>query len=183
MWAGSRPSWRHCPSDLERLRVVARCPCNTGTACNAGKKKKLDANVSFTFARIAVTRRLHDNKHVLVAVSIDGKHRFSKVPRLSVTLVAGHGIEGDAHYGQFVKRRYLARRYPRSPNLRQVHLLFRVKRSMPCAWRRLRCQVRRTRRENNGARLRSPRPFRSTPGSGVGASACILDRLAGPPAS
>jgi MOSC domain-containing protein YiiM len=59
----------------------------------------------------------------VVAVSIDGKHRFSKVPRPSVTLVAGHGIEGDAHYGPFVKHRYLVRRNPRSPNLRQVHLM------------------------------------------------------------
>jgi MOSC domain-containing protein YiiM len=59
----------------------------------------------------------------VIAVSIDGKHRFSKVARPSVTLVAGHGIEGDAHYGPFVKHRYLARRNPRSPNLRQVHLM------------------------------------------------------------
>ncbi|MTV19063.1 MULTISPECIES: MOSC domain-containing protein [Bradyrhizobium] len=60
---------------------------------------------------------------IVFAVSIDSKHRFSKILRLSVTLVAGHGIEGDAHYGQFVKHRYLTRRYPRSPNLRQVHLI------------------------------------------------------------
>lgn len=59
----------------------------------------------------------------VVAVSIDRKHRFSKVPRPSVTLVANHGVEGDAHYGPFVKHRYLARRNPRSPNLRQVHLM------------------------------------------------------------
>lgn len=60
---------------------------------------------------------------MVFAVSTDGKHRFSKVPRMSVTLVAGHGIEGDVHYGEFVKHRYLARRFPRSPNLRQVHLI------------------------------------------------------------
>jgi hypothetical protein len=60
---------------------------------------------------------------IVFTVSIDGKHRFSKVPQLSVTLVAGQGIEGDAHYGPFVKHRYLARRFPRSRNLRQVHLI------------------------------------------------------------
>ena len=59
----------------------------------------------------------------VVAVAIDAKHRFSKTPRLSVILTTGHGVEGDAHYGQFVRHRYLARRKPRAPNLRQVHLI------------------------------------------------------------
>ncbi|WP_377831259.1 hypothetical protein ACFKHW_38990 (plasmid) [Bradyrhizobium lupini] len=38
-------------------------------------------------------------------------------------LVEGHGVEGDAHAGALVKHRYLARRQPRLPNLRQVHLI------------------------------------------------------------
>jgi hypothetical protein len=33
------------------------------------------------------------------------------------------GVEGDAHAGLFVRHRYLARRSPRMPNLRQVHLI------------------------------------------------------------
>ena len=59
----------------------------------------------------------------VVAVALDAKHRFSKTPRLSIILTAGHGVEGDAHYGQFVRHRYLAHKKPRSPNLRQVHLI------------------------------------------------------------
>jgi MOSC domain-containing protein YiiM len=59
----------------------------------------------------------------VVTVSVDGKHRFSKTSRPSITLTSGHGIEGDAHYGPFVRHRYLARRNPRAPNLRQVHLI------------------------------------------------------------
>jgi hypothetical protein len=35
-------------------------------------------------------------------------------------LLEGHGVEGDAHAGRF---RYLARRRPSLPNLRQVHLI------------------------------------------------------------
>jgi MOSC domain-containing protein YiiM len=57
------------------------------------------------------------------SVSIAIKHRFSKTPRPSISLTAGHGIEGDAHCGPFVRHRYLARRNPRAPNLRQVHLI------------------------------------------------------------
>ena len=38
-------------------------------------------------------------------------------------MVEGHGVEGDAHAGPFVRHRYLARRRPRLPNLRQVHLI------------------------------------------------------------
>ncbi|MEY9418006.1 MOSC domain-containing protein YiiM [Bradyrhizobium japonicum] len=37
--------------------------------------------------------------------------------------VESYGVEGDAHAGEFVRHRYLARRHPRLPNLRQVHLL------------------------------------------------------------
>jgi MOSC domain-containing protein YiiM len=59
----------------------------------------------------------------VVAVSIDGRHRFSKISRLSITLTRGHGIEGDAHYGPLVRHRYLAQRNPKAPNLRQVHLI------------------------------------------------------------
>lgn len=59
----------------------------------------------------------------MVAVSVDGKHRFSESPRPSITLTSGQGIEGDAHYGPFVRHRYLARRNPKAPNLRQVHLI------------------------------------------------------------
>jgi MOSC domain-containing protein YiiM len=59
----------------------------------------------------------------VVSVCADPKHRFSKTPRPSITLIAGHGIEGDAHFGSFVKHRYLARRKPRALNNRQVHLI------------------------------------------------------------
>jgi len=57
------------------------------------------------------------------AVCAEHKHRFSKAPRPSIRLIAGHGIEGDVHAGPFVKHRFLARRNPRAPNLRQVHLI------------------------------------------------------------
>jgi hypothetical protein len=59
----------------------------------------------------------------VVAVSVDGRHRFSKISRLSITLTRSHGIEGDAHYGPFMRHRYLARRNPKAPNLRQIHLI------------------------------------------------------------
>ncbi|QIO37485.2 MOSC domain-containing protein [Bradyrhizobium sp. 1(2017)] len=42
---------------------------------------------------------------------------------MSINLTKGHGIEGDAHYGPVVRHRYLARRAPTAPNLRQVHLI------------------------------------------------------------
>jgi hypothetical protein len=59
----------------------------------------------------------------VAALASDTEHRFSKSVRQAVNLVAGHGIEGDAHAGSFVRHRYLTRRQPRLPNLRQVHLL------------------------------------------------------------
>lgn len=59
----------------------------------------------------------------VVAVSRDDQHRFSKTPVESITLIAGHGVEGDAHAGAFVKHRSRVRRDATQPNLRQVHLI------------------------------------------------------------
>jgi MOSC domain-containing protein YiiM len=57
------------------------------------------------------------------AVCSDDAHRFSKPPRHQITLVAGVGVEGDAHAGTTVKHRSRVRRAPQEPNLRQVHLV------------------------------------------------------------
>ena len=61
----------------------------------------------------------------VVAVSRDDQHRFSKAPTGSITLVMGHGVEGDAHAGALVQHRSRVRRDPTQPNLRQVHLIHR----------------------------------------------------------
>ncbi|WP_249142268.1 MOSC domain-containing protein [Bradyrhizobium sp. AUGA SZCCT0160] len=58
-----------------------------------------------------------------MAVAADRGHHFSKPIRDRIVLVEGHGVEGDAHAGAFVRHRYLARRQPRMDNLRQVHLI------------------------------------------------------------
>ncbi|MGN8551060.1 UNVERIFIED_CONTAM: MOSC domain-containing protein [Microbacterium sp. SLM126] len=59
----------------------------------------------------------------VVAVARDDAHRFSKPTRESITLVAGHGVEGDAHAGATVQHRSRVARDPGAPNLRQVHLM------------------------------------------------------------
>ena len=60
---------------------------------------------------------------LVIAVSQDALHRFSKRPVTSVVLVEGLGVEGDAHAGATVQHRYLKRRAKALPNLRQVHLI------------------------------------------------------------
>jgi MOSC domain-containing protein YiiM len=59
----------------------------------------------------------------VAAVARDGGHRFSKVPAEAITLLAGLGVEGDAHAGATVRHRSRVRRDPSAPNLRQVHLV------------------------------------------------------------
>jgi MOSC domain-containing protein YiiM len=59
----------------------------------------------------------------VVAVSCSPTHSFSKPAQASIRLVAGLGVEGDAHLGETVKHRARVARDPESPNLRQVHLL------------------------------------------------------------
>jgi MOSC domain-containing protein YiiM len=57
------------------------------------------------------------------AVHRSGVHGFSKHAEDAITLVAGIGVQGDAHAGTTVKHRSRVRRDPTAPNLRQVHLL------------------------------------------------------------
>jgi len=59
----------------------------------------------------------------IVCVSRSPAHSFSKVPCDAINLLAGLGVEGDAHAGVTVKHRYLVRKNPKAPNLCQVHLL------------------------------------------------------------
>jgi MOSC domain-containing protein YiiM len=62
---------------------------------------------------------------IVEAVSQRGTHRFSKQPRMWIRLLAGLGVEGDAHLGPTVQHRSRVARDPTQPNLRQVHLLHR----------------------------------------------------------
>jgi MOSC domain-containing protein YiiM len=59
----------------------------------------------------------------VVAVARDGEHRFSKQSVASITILAGLGVEGDAHQGVTVKHRSRVAADPSQPNLRQVHLI------------------------------------------------------------
>lgn len=59
----------------------------------------------------------------VVAVHASGLHSFSKFAEPVVRLIAGLGVEGDAHAGTTVKHRSRVSRNPAAPNLRQVHLL------------------------------------------------------------
>ncbi|MFH0242282.1 MOSC domain-containing protein [Streptomyces sp. HK10] len=59
----------------------------------------------------------------VIAVSSSGEHSFTKANRESVTLLAGLGVEGDAHAGETVRHRSRVAKDPTQPNLRQVHLI------------------------------------------------------------
>lgn len=59
----------------------------------------------------------------VTSVSCDPGHAFSKPVRSSIRLLAGLGVEGDAHLGVTVKHRSRVRQDPTQPNLRQVHLI------------------------------------------------------------
>jgi MOSC domain-containing protein YiiM len=63
------------------------------------------------------------NRAFVVAVSRDSVHRFSKQPVDEIVLIAGWGIEGDAHAGTTVQHLSRVARDPSQPNLRQVHLI------------------------------------------------------------
>lgn len=60
---------------------------------------------------------------IVVSVAVSGVHGFSKALQPAIMLVAGLGVEGDAHQGVTVKHRSRVARDPTQSNLRQVHLL------------------------------------------------------------
>ena len=59
----------------------------------------------------------------VTAVSRSATHSFSKPNTGTIRLIAGLGVEGDAHQGATVKHRSRVARDPTVPNLRQVHLM------------------------------------------------------------
>ncbi len=63
------------------------------------------------------------NPPSVVAVSRKSSHGVDKPNVDRIQLVAGQGVEGDAHFGATVQHRSRVARDPTAPNLRQVHLL------------------------------------------------------------
>jgi len=59
----------------------------------------------------------------VIAVCRSPSHTMSKPLEESINLLAGLGVEGDAHAGTTVKHRSRVARTPDLPNLRQVHLI------------------------------------------------------------
>jgi MOSC domain-containing protein YiiM len=59
----------------------------------------------------------------VAAVSRSPTHTMSKPIVGGIRLVAGLGVDGDAHQGTTVKHRSRVAKNPQAPNLRQVHLI------------------------------------------------------------
>ncbi len=60
---------------------------------------------------------------LVTAVGRSAQHTFGKPTEDRIRLLAGLGVEGDAHAGETVKHRSRVRQDPSQPNLRQVHLI------------------------------------------------------------
>jgi MOSC domain-containing protein YiiM len=59
----------------------------------------------------------------VLSVALSATHSFSKAIQTEIRLLAGLGVEGDAHMGETVKHRSRVAQDPTQPNLRQVHLV------------------------------------------------------------
>jgi MOSC domain-containing protein YiiM len=60
---------------------------------------------------------------LVIAVHSSPTHTMAKAIRPAIRLVAGLGVEDDAHAGTTVKHRSRVARDPSQPNLRQIHLI------------------------------------------------------------
>ncbi|MDQ3637544.1 MAG: MOSC domain-containing protein [Actinomycetota bacterium] len=59
----------------------------------------------------------------VISVGRSPKHTFGKPAEEGIRLLAGLGVDGDAHMGETVKHCSRVRQDPSQPNLRQVHLI------------------------------------------------------------
>jgi MOSC domain-containing protein YiiM len=93
-----------------------------GSECTAGHKPMFDEQ-----RRILLVHAASEENPVgrgkVTATCRSSSHSFSKSVQPSITLLAGLGVEGDAHRGVTVKHRSRVRKDPTAPNLRQVHLI------------------------------------------------------------
>jgi MOSC domain-containing protein YiiM len=62
---------------------------------------------------------------LVISVHSKDTHAFSKDALAYISIVAGQGVEGDAHSGVTVQHRSRVAKDPTQPNLRQVHLIHR----------------------------------------------------------
>jgi hypothetical protein len=60
---------------------------------------------------------------VVLAVAARNGHGLGKTLCATIMLIAGEGVQGDAHRGVTVKHRSRVAKDPSQPNLRQVHLI------------------------------------------------------------
>ena len=72
---------------------------------------------------MSVQRSGVETQGTVAAVSRAVEHTFSKPTEDRVLLLAGLGVEGDAHLGRTVQHRSRVARDASQPNLRQVHLI------------------------------------------------------------
>ena len=60
---------------------------------------------------------------LIAAVHCSPTHTMAKFSRDNIVLVAGLGVDGDAHAGKTVKHRSRLAKFADHPNLRQLHLI------------------------------------------------------------
>lgn len=71
----------------------------------------------------AIETGLPDMPAIVLAVSRSSAYTFTKPVADVITLIPGHGVDGDIHAGVTVRHRSRVAADPTRPNLRQVHLL------------------------------------------------------------
>jgi len=70
-----------------------------------------------------MSEKEHAMDGTVEAVHRSASHTLTKPGQPSIQLLAGLGVEGDAHMGVTVQHRSRVARDPSQPNLRQVHLI------------------------------------------------------------
>ncbi len=95
----------------------------TGFRDHANGSGNRDTRRALFLWRVNVDPRIELVRGRVLAVCRSAAHAMSKTAVKEIRLLAGLGVEGDAHAGTTVKHRSRVRQDPAQPNLRQVHLI------------------------------------------------------------
>src|SRR5262249_39606503 len=125
----SRGCRRYCPRGCRCAAMRCRCAACRGAAPGASTSVVADRpgfRNRWPPAGLRGRREAPGGEPrppTVSAVSRSPGHTLSKPNDAGIRLLAGLGVEGDAHMGVTVKHRSRVAKDPTQPNLRQVHLI------------------------------------------------------------
>jgi MOSC domain-containing protein YiiM len=114
---------RRYADDADAAALTTRAACRKTHSCRGGNMPTATDSAMAVSTIDSTTLYPAASAASVAAVQSSRGHTFSKPASLSLTLLQGLGVDGDAHCGVTARHRSRVARDTGQPNLRQVHLI------------------------------------------------------------